>query len=98
MLKRQLHRMFIRLCIHWLVLPLLCAMCALPVHVSCACAAGQCNVSLPPRKHTGGQVQSPPPGVLAWVGGWHGVAREWDSYIYLNLYTSFHIAFLIIGK
>ena len=31
-------------------------------------------------------------------GGWHGVAREWDSYIYLNLYTSFHIAFLIIGK
>ena len=71
--------------------PLLCALCALPVPLDN-------DVSFPPRKHTGGQVQSPPGGTGVGRGGWHGVAREWDSYIYLNLYTSFHIAFLIIGK
>ena len=42
------------------------------------------DVSLPPRKHAGVQVRSPPLGVLAWVGGWPGVSRVWDSYIYLK--------------
>ena len=69
-------------------------MCPVPVPY----AAGQCNVSLPPRKHAGDMVHIPPWGAGVGRGGWHGVARAWDSYIYLNLYTSFHIAFLIIGK
>ena len=60
--------------------------------VSYACAALDNDVSLPPRKHTGGQVQSPPGGTGVGRGGWHGVAREWDSYIYLNLYTFIYIA------
>ena len=67
--------------------PRLCMRC-----VCAACAAGQCNVSLPPRKHTGGHARAPPGGAGVGRGGWHGVARAWDSYIYLNLYTFIYIA------
>ena len=69
---------------------------------TCLCALRPCRCTMmcPCRRaNTQAGRCNPPPGVLAWVGGgWHGVARVWDSYIYLNLYTSFHIAFLIIGK
>ena len=70
------------------------------------CACAMCALSMPldddvsPPLAAGMVVwyASPPGGTGVGRGGWHGVARVWDSYIYLNLYTSFHIAFLIIGK
>ena len=91
MIKRQCRRMFIQLCIHWLWRWRAAAvlLCPAPVPVPL-----DDDVSSPPRKHTGGMVH-PPLGVLAWVGGWHGVAHAWDSYIYLILYTFIHIATLI---
>ena len=69
MLKRRLCRMIIQLCIH--SLPLTLVLCVAAV-LMCMCPASMPldnDVSLPPRKHTGGQVHIPPPGVLAWVGG-----------------------------
>ena len=59
MLKRQLHRMFIQLCIHWMMMLLLRAAVprdAMPMPVSMPLDD---DVSFPPRKHAGGQVQSP---------------------------------------
>lgn len=53
--------------------------------VSCACAALDDDVSLPPRKHTGGQVQSPPGGVGVGRGG--GMAlRTRGTPIYILFY------------
>ena len=46
--------------------PMLCALCM--CYVCPASMPLYNDVSLPPRKHAGGQAQSPP-GVLAWVGG-----------------------------
>ena len=58
--------------------PCACAMCALPVPL-------YNDVSLPPRKHTGGQVQSPPGG--AGVGRGGGMAlRTRGTPIYILIY------------
>ena len=64
--KRQTHTncVFIAMALAFPCLccvPCACAMCALSMPLDD-------DVSVPPRKHAGGQVQSPP-GVLAWVGG-----------------------------
>ena len=53
--------------------------------VSCACAALDDDVSSPPRKHTGGQVHSPPGG--AGVGRGGGMAlRTSGTPIYILIY------------
>ena len=44
------------------------------------------DVSLPPRKHARVQVQSPPLGVLAWVGGGGMVSRECGTPVYILIY------------
>ena len=74
---------------------------AVPCARACACVVLPVlldnDMSSPPRNTQAG-TREPPGGAGVGRGGWHGVAHAWDSYIYLNLYTSFHIAFLIIGK
>ena len=98
MLKRRLCRMFIQCAF----IP--CRWCSraaavYPVHVHVPCLCRWTTMCLLRRANTQAGMREPPPGGAGvGRGGWHGVAREWDSYIYLNLYTSFHIAFLIIGK
>ena len=59
-------------------MPLLCALCALPVPLDN-------DVSLPPRKHTGGQVQSPPGGTGVGRGGGM-VSRASGTPIYILIY------------
>ena len=56
----------------------MCPVCA-------ACAALDDDVSLPPRKHTGGHARAPL-GVLAWVGGGGMVSRASGTPIYILIY------------
>ena len=58
--------------------PCACAMCALSMPLDD-------DVSVPPRKHTGGQVQYPQ-GVLAWVGGGGMALRTRGTPIYILIY------------
>ena len=85
MLKRQCRRMFIQLCIHSLPLVFPCR-CCVHVHVLCVLPMLLDNdVSLPPRKHTGGQVQSPPGGTGVGRGGGM-VSRACGTPIYILIY------------
>ena len=80
MLKRQCRRMFIQLCIHWMMMLLLaphaCVPCSMPLYN---------DVSLPLAAGRTGQVQSPPGGAGVGRGGGM-VSRACGTPIYILIY------------